>query len=419
MFIGQTLNLPDVATGNYVPALDPDKHIVARRLNSPRHRVIDNLLGGAKLCPFIRKTPRLTEFMGSGIAEAAKALTEGYDPLVLARAVNYLFTKETRSSFALENETPSASRAERFVAALKGAPTFDPTNKASMIELQGDIVDERYAAKDWRDFQNFVGETVGGYREKVHFICPKPEAVPDLMDGWVALVRRVNDEVDPVVAAALIAFSFVFIHPFEDGNGRIHRYLFHHVLAARGFSPPGIIFPVSAAILRERHTYDAALEAYSKPTFDFIKWHFNENRDLIVENDTADLYRYFDATHLAEYLYGRVVDTVENDLKEELGFMAAYDQAMEAVSRIVDMPDKRASLLVQFCMQNGGRLSANKRRQFEELTDDEVARIEDAVGATLTDDQTGWRVRDASLDEAGDARPGIEEGRRTLGPRQK
>jgi hypothetical protein len=38
-------------------------------------------------------------------------------------------------------------------------------------------------------------------------------------------------EVDPVVAAAILAFGFVYIHPFEDGNGRIHRYLIHHVLA--------------------------------------------------------------------------------------------------------------------------------------------------------------------------------------------
>jgi Fic family protein len=35
----------------------------------------------------------------------------------------------------------------------------------------------------------------------------------------------------PVLFAAIITFSFVIIHPLEDGNGRIHRYLIHHVLA--------------------------------------------------------------------------------------------------------------------------------------------------------------------------------------------
>jgi Fic family protein len=41
----------------------------------------------------------------------------------------------------------------------------------------------------------------------------------------------------------------VFIHPFEDGNGRIHRYLFHHILTKKQFSQPGMIFPVSASLL--------------------------------------------------------------------------------------------------------------------------------------------------------------------------
>lgn len=32
-----------------------------------------------------------------------------------------------------------------------------------------------------------------------------------------------------MLTAATIAFGFVFIHPLSDGNGRIHRYLIHHV----------------------------------------------------------------------------------------------------------------------------------------------------------------------------------------------
>jgi Fic family protein len=39
--------------------------------------------------------------------------------------------------------------------------------------------------------------------------------------------------------AAATAFGFVYVHPFQDGNGRIHRCLVHHVLAERKFTPPG------------------------------------------------------------------------------------------------------------------------------------------------------------------------------------
>ena len=379
-FTRRTLDLEGVRAGNYVMALDPGKHIVAGRRNSPRHRVADNLLGGPGLCPTIRRTPRLTEQMGMRVDAEARALIESCDPGILARAVNYLYTRETRSSFAIEGETPNARRTERFVAVLKEAPDFDPADKAALVRLQGEIVDPRYAATGWRDFQTFVGSTAGEYREEVHFICPRPEDVPGLMEAWTSLTRRVVEGgIDPVVAAAVSAFTFIFIHPFEDGNGRIHRFLIHHVLARLGYSPPGVIFPVSAAILRDRRSYDEVLETFSRAVSEFIQWDWTAQREIAVRNETAELYGYFDATAFAEYLYDRVADTVRRDLEEELGFIAVFDRAFEAVRGIVDMPDRRASLFVRLCMQNGGGLSASKRPRFPELEDAEVAAMEAAV----------------------------------------
>lgn len=380
-FTGRTLDVPGASAGNYVEALNPKRHFVTDRHDSPRHRVIDNLLGGPGMCATVRRTERLTAHLSHRLDEEARALTAHYDEATLARAVSFLYTKETRSSFAIEGETPTANRTERFGAALKNAPTFEPSNKAELLRLQGVIVDPRYAAQDWRNFQNFVGETVGHHRENVHFIAPKPEDVPDLMEAWMAMTRRLIDSsaLDPVIAAAVSSFAFVFIHPFEDGNGRVHRFLIHHVLAKRGFSPPGLIFPVSAAILRDPRSYDEALETYSKPLFDFIEWRFTSDQEIVVLNHTADLYRYFDATALAEYLYDRVADTIRVDLREELDFVVTYDRALAAVRDIVDMPDRRASLFVRLCLQNNGRLSRAKRAQFNELSDEEVARMEAAV----------------------------------------
>lgn len=249
-----------------------------------------------------------------------------------------------------------------------------------MLQLQAAIVEPRYAMTNWRTSQNFIGEVVGSYREKVHYICPDPARVADLMSAWMATTRRLSQSsTDPVVVAAVIAFGFVFIHPFDDGNGRIHRFLIHHALGRRGVTPPDLIFPVSAAILRERHSYDLALESFSRPLFDYLDWQLTPDGDLLVKNDVTDLYRYFDATIFAEYLYDRVADTIERDLKEELDFVSVYDRAFAAVTNIIDMPDRRASLFVRLCMQNGGRLSYTKRGQFSELSDDEIRHLEAAV----------------------------------------
>ena len=385
-FTGRTLDLADASAGNYVGALDPGRHVVAARRNSRRHRVADNLLGERGLCPTVRLTRKVREAMESNLDREARSLTEGYDPQLLTRAVNYLYTKETRSSFALEGETPSARRAERFVAALQSARAFDPSDENALVALQRTIVDPRYATDGWRDIQNFVGETLGGYREKVHFVCPRPEDVPDLMNSWIALTGRiVSGGVDPVVGAAVSSFAFVFIHPFEDGNGRIHRFMMHHVLARRGYGPPGVILPVSAAILRDRQRYDDVLASFSRPLLDLIRWEWRggeahaPGRRMVVKSDSAHLYRYFDATAMAEYLYDQVADSVRRDLREELDFVAVFTQALSGVREVVDMPDRRASLLVRLCMQNGGRLAARKRARFAELTDDEVVAMEDAV----------------------------------------
>ncbi|WP_377831400.1 hypothetical protein ACFKHW_40490 (plasmid) [Bradyrhizobium lupini] len=49
-----------------------------------------------------------------------------------------------------------------------------------------------------RDFENFVGETLGSHREKVHFICPKPEDVKSLMSDWMKMTARLKQDAQPV-----------------------------------------------------------------------------------------------------------------------------------------------------------------------------------------------------------------------------
>ena len=61
------------------------------------------------------------------------------------------------------------------------------------------------------------------------------------MEGLLAYkARTMEGRFDPVVAAAVVAFGFVYTDPFEDGNGRLHRWLIHHMLAKAGFNPPGV-----------------------------------------------------------------------------------------------------------------------------------------------------------------------------------
>ena len=378
--LGQQLDLPNAKSGAYTDVLDPKRHVGGARRTSTRHRVWDNLLGVPGYSPTVRRTQKLIGRMNQELDEEVASLTKAVDPDILRRAISYLYTKETKSTFEIENEHPSPQRQERFVAALVDAAKLDLSDKAALISLQNKIVDPRYAAKDWRDIQSYVGETAGNFREVVHLICPKPEDVAGLMRGLSGLGGRVlSDSIDPVIAAALLSFGFVFIHPFEDGNGRIHRFLIHSVLSKTGFSPDGVIFPISVSIVRDMGAYDAALEKFSKPLLGLIDWRLNEKQELIVGGDTADHYRYFDATLQAEYLYDRVAETIHKDLPEELDFLGIYDRAYKAARDVVDMPNKKLSLFVRLCMQNNGRLAKNRRKTFAELSDKEVQAMEAAI----------------------------------------
>jgi hypothetical protein len=389
---GRTLDIPDLIPSGYVDLLDADLHIVGPTTQVRRQRINDNLLGTRDYCPLVRRTEALSNLMALDLAGEARKIVESCDPAILARAVHYLFTKETRSSFAIEGEVPGKERTARFVKALEKASEFDATRKEAFVQLQNAIVDPRYAQQDWRTTQNYVSQMLRDYSEDVHFVCPKPEDVEGLMNAWMNLEARLetSGRTDAIVAAAAAAFGFVFIHPFEDGNGRIHRFLVHHMLAKRGLTPEGILFPVSAAMLRDRGAYDRVLEKYSSSIFPFIDYDLDKAGQMTVRNDTVRLYRYFDATAHAEYLYRCIEDTIRRDLRDEVGFLKVFDGAVQKVLEIVDMPDRRAALLVRLILQNKGKLSGAKRPSFPELRDEEVHRMEEAV----------WRMWEAEHAES-------------------
>ena len=108
-----------------------------------------------------------------------------------------------------------------------------------------------------------------------------------------------------------------------------------------------------------------------------VEWEPTENGNLRVRNDTGDLYRFFDATPQTEFLYGCVQQTVERDLPEESAFLRRYDGFRAELSLMVDLPERLCDLLFRFLHNNGVKLSRRgRKREFAELRDEEVARIE-------------------------------------------
>jgi hypothetical protein len=141
-----------------------------------------------------------------------------------------------------------------------------------------------------------------------------------------------------------------------------------------------MVFPVSSVMLDQIDDYRHTLQAHSAPLMDFIEWRPTPSRNIEVLNDTADLYRYFDCTDAAEFLYACLARTVEHDLPREIDYLRRHDDAIRRIMDAVEMPDRLAENLLTFVRQNKGTLSKRRRNQeFKDLRDDEVRLLEGIV----------------------------------------
>ena len=376
------LPIDNMTTGNYFDALESkDYYTLQNGERSPRHRIVNNLLGPRTFCPVVRKTNKLLELDSTVLQKRSEELVTAYPPQLLRRALSYLYNKETKSSFEIEQVKSNASRIEKFIASLELAGQEDFCEKSRLIELQNRIVDPRFADSDYRVSQNYVGQTLPFQKGLIHYICPKPDDLPALMEGLLASHGRMKaGGVPPVIHATVIAYGFVFLHPFEDGNGRIHRFLIHNILSLHQMVPRGLMFPISAVMLKHPEDYDKSLEAFSRPLLQVIDYQLDEIGRMTVEGESAPWYSYMDMTFQAEALSEFLRKTIEEELVQELNFLANYNATKKAIQAIIDMPDRLIDLFIQLCLQGDGKLSAKKRSShFDFLSDEELAAMERAV----------------------------------------
>lgn len=132
-FTGRCLNLEDVNQGNYVDLLNSQDYYTGPAVRSPRHRVHVNLLGSIAFSPLVRRTKKLKAAEGKRLEELCRTVISGIPPELHARALQYLYTKETKSSYAIERETPDQRRAQKFADALREASLRDYLLKETLV----------------------------------------------------------------------------------------------------------------------------------------------------------------------------------------------------------------------------------------------------------------------------------------------
>ncbi len=132
----------------------------------------------------------------------------------------------------------------------------DISNSTSSEITLKDILDIHYLV-----LKGIATKDAGVYRTKpvgvrkssgeiFHFTDPLK--VSDEMNIFIEWLKN-EDELHPIILAALVHYKFVSIHPFIDGNGRTARLLMNLVLIQNGY-PPAVIR------VEDRVTYIQAIE---------------------------------------------------------------------------------------------------------------------------------------------------------------
>ena len=378
---GQSLGIDDAAEVVAVDALDPKSYFTAKARLSRRHRVRDNILGTGSYCPVIRRTAALEEFGRLGLAEKAADTIGRSGGHLVARAASFMLLADSRASFQIEGERAPRNRLERWGRAVLQAGR-NSLSIEEIIRLHSVLIeDTRFTREGLRPDGVFVGERDEHADPLPEFIGARAKDLVDLLGGMLRANDRMRaDGVDPVMQAAATGFGFVYIHPFQDGNGRVHRCLVHHVLAERKSTPPGMVFPVSSVMLDRIDDYRTTLQNHAAPLMNYIDWRPTDDRNVEVLNDTADLYRFFDCTEAAEFLYSCVRRTVEEDLPREIDYLRRHDEALRRIMDTVEMPDRLSGNLIMFIRQNEGTLPKKRReKEFKALTAEEVQLLESVV----------------------------------------
>jgi len=148
--------------------------------------------------------------------------------------------KSIHSSCAIEANSLSL---EQVNAVINGQQVVGPLK--DVIEVQNAIAAYQkielinpLSEKDLKDihylFEQNILRSPGQYRSgnegvsdengNVVFVAPPPTMVPSLMSNLFEWISQEYKNVSPLILSSIFHYEFVFIHPFEDGNGRTARF---------------------------------------------------------------------------------------------------------------------------------------------------------------------------------------------------
>jgi len=359
---------PGTISAGYAKMFDADACLVGASRRNARWRIDFNGLGDPSFCPVVRRTAVLQNQLQHDVLADARAFASSIGLGVLERALSWAYLSETEGSFAIEGEVPSHNKAALFANLLKRAHDQRPLTEEYLVELQNAALTNPYdMAMSFRTKQNRLqGDAVGAVG--VTYVPPSPALCEELMQHLMTLANESVKGTDPLVHAAVVSFAFVFIHPFMDGNGRLSRFLIHHVLGQSHSLPEGFLLPISVAMKKHEEQYLQALKSFSKPARELcrVTWSGDEQYRYAWHVDEDIWFRYMDLTACVQFLLEMARAALDIHLRREVEFLGLFDDVAREINARHDLRNSDLATLIVITYQYSGVLSKSKRKRYAE-----------------------------------------------------
>jgi len=154
-----------------------------------------------------------------------------------------------------------------------------------ILELHRDIT--RDTLKNKEDEERFrdnnevvVGDEIDP--ANIYHVPPKYEKIPELIEEFCRFANEEQDEfVHPVIKGIILHFLIGYLHPFNDGNGRVARAIFYWYVLSRGYWLFEFM-SISRILLRSKVRYGMSY-MYTETDENDLTYFINYNLDAIEE----------------------------------------------------------------------------------------------------------------------------------------
>lgn len=274
---GRALDLPPLRRASYVNALDPALQYPGRAVNSPRHRVRNNLPGTPAFCPLVFRTEALERFAAIDFAAQARERLAGVPE-----------EEKELLSVVLVNGEVSPCRGPEATRAMCQQWTRGVSANAGPSVT--------------------VDEIAILHRVNAAAVKAKHPGLDEILSGISAFAANTALPFPPPLTAACLAFGYALATGVSDPYEPVHRYLAQKHFARTGYRAGNYMLSVSITAHQRR---------------------FAEYRRLLERGSRGGL---FDATPHAEFFYRCLKDTIEIVLPDARRFVSRQISAGPAAA---------------------------------------------------------------------------------------